>query len=194
MSLCVVFFFVCFFIVNHSCESCAGLSERPGWTSSPSLHLSINPPIYPSHLLSSQAPCWCGGWRGWPFCLWTGLQAAGPSSPPGLRAWGVASRETAETSGPTLSSSWPTTRMLSWVRLAHFLVFLEFFRPYLLFIWVLFCPYFEKKKQLKQYVLHKVLWFFFFSFFFLLFFSPPCLDQFVFVGICIRIYLVFLHT
>ncbi|TMS16683.1 hypothetical protein E3U43_013976 [Larimichthys crocea] len=31
--------------VDHSCESGTGVSEWPGWTSSPSLHLSINPPF-----------------------------------------------------------------------------------------------------------------------------------------------------
>lgn len=116
---CNVFFPPPFSSGDHSCKSSRGVSDWPGWTSS--LCLSINPPIYPSHLWSSQAPCWCGGWLGLPCCLWTGLQAAGPSSPPGLRVWEVASRETAGTFDPTLSWSWPTTRMLSWVRFAHFL-------------------------------------------------------------------------
>lgn len=71
--------------------------------------------------ITSQTPCWW--WLGLSCCLWNGLRAAWPSSPPELRDWGVASRETAGTSGPTLSSSWRTTRMLSWVGLAHFLVF-----------------------------------------------------------------------
>ena len=118
----------------HGCEWVTGLAGPllPPFIS------SINPPIYPSRLWPSQAPCWCSGWLGWPCCLWTGLRAAGPSSPPELRAWGVASRETAGTSGPTLSSSWQTTRMLSWVRLACSLVFLEFYGLCLLFICVWF--------------------------------------------------------
>jgi len=122
-----MFFSFCFFTVDHDCESCTGVSEWPGWTSSPSLHFSNNPPLYPRCLLLFREPCWCNGWLGWPCCLWTGLQAAGPSPPPGLRAWGVASRETAETSGPTLSSSSLTTRISSWVRLARVLVFLELY-------------------------------------------------------------------
>lgn len=121
-SPCVLSF--CLLTVDHGCESHTGVSEWPGWTSSiPSL---ISPlifsPTYPVHLLPSWAPCWCCGWPGWPCCLWTGFRAAWPSPLPGLRAWGVVFRETAETSGPISSSSWLTTRMLSWVRLAHFLV------------------------------------------------------------------------
>lgn len=73
---------------------------------------------FPPHLIfhlptTSQTPCWW--WLGLSCWLWNGLQAAWPSSPPELRDWGAASRETAGTSGPTLSSSWPTTRMWSWV-------------------------------------------------------------------------------
>ena len=141
MSPCVLSF--CLFTVDHSCESSTALSDWPGWTSSPSLYLSINPPIYPSCLWLSQAACWCSGWPGWPCCLWTGLQAAGPSSQPGLRAWGVASRETAGTSGQTLSSSWLTTRMLSWVRLAHLQVFLELNERCLRFIWAPFTYFYN---------------------------------------------------
>lgn len=107
--------------VDINCKSSRSVSEGPGRTSSPSLFIpsALLPPIYPSRLWSSRAPCWCDGWLASPCCLWNWLQATGPSSPPKLRAWGVASRGTAGTSGPTLSSSWLTTRMLNWVRLAY---------------------------------------------------------------------------
>lgn len=160
--------------VNHGCESRTGVSEWPGWASSIPPLISINSPIYPPRLLSSWAPCWCCGWPGWPCCLWTGLRAAWPSPLPGLRAWGVASRETAETSGPTSSSSWLMTRMLSWVRLAYFLVFLEFWGPYLLFIWALLFLTFISL-ILSDFLSYCVL-----------------MNFFVFLGICIRIYVVFI--
>lgn len=122
-------FSFCLLTVSHSWESSTVVSAWPGWSSSQSLHRTINSLTYPSCGLSSQAPCCCGGCPACPCCGWTGLWAAGLSPPPGLRAWKVASRETAETSGPTSSSSWLMTRMLSWVRLALFRCFSV---PYLL--------------------------------------------------------------
>lgn len=48
--MCPWVFSFCLFIVDHSCKGCTGVSEWPDWTFSPSL----NPAIYPSHLLSSR--------------------------------------------------------------------------------------------------------------------------------------------
>lgn len=125
---CIIFCIFCFFFC------CTAAREAGVWVHSLAGPL---PPLFIFHLpIPSQTPCWW--WLGFSCSLWNGLQAAWPSSPPELRDWGVASRETAGTSGPTLSSSWLTTRMLSWVGWHISLFLMASFWLCLLSLWVLF--------------------------------------------------------